>query len=61
MKPGRCCGTDRTWFGPLQTAERPTHSGQLKRGRKVFHRRGDKELFWHWFDQTKKLAEGYGR
>ncbi len=91
MKPGRCCGTDRTWFGGLQKQERPTFSGQFKVSRRVFHIRGDNdemshdplviqmpfhcefcsethdgdcpedEYFWHWFDQTKNLAEGYGR
>ncbi len=61
QKPGRCCGTDRTWFGDLRKQERPTHSGQFKISRKVFHLRGEDEYFWHWFDQTKNLAEGYGR
>ena len=58
MKPGRCCGTTRTWFGKIMEPPRG-NPPRYKRGRKVFHVRGE-EIFWHWFDQKGKLADPYG-
>lgn len=60
MRSPKCCGTTVTWFGPLQELPRG-NPPRMRRGKKLFHHRGDDEYFWHWFDQTKKLAEGYGR
>ncbi len=57
-KPGPCCGTDRTRFGEMIVVPRG-NPPVLKAGRKVFHVRGE-EVFWHWYDQRHKLAEGYG-
>ncbi len=62
MKPGRCCGTTHTWFGPLQEMPRG-NPPRLKRSRKVFHVGGEWthpiQVFWHWFDQKGKLGDIY--
>ena len=54
-----CCGTIHIRYGPERTEERPLYSGKFKTSRRVFHIRG-RDRFWHWLDQTDKLAEGYG-
>ncbi len=61
MKPGRCCGTTRTWFGKIMEEPRG-NPPRFKRGRKVFHVRAHvdrDEIFWHWFDQKGKLTDPY--
>ena len=88
-KPGPCCDTENTWFGPMIVMPQGK-SPVAKAGRKVYHRRGGThdgtdydplviqplfhcefcstthdgdcpaEVFWHWFDQRHKLADGYG-
>ncbi len=54
----RCCSTEQTWLGPIERVHRGRRK-MLKTSRKVFHVRGV-ERFWHWKDQTSKLAAGYG-
>ena len=57
-QPGRCCGTDNTWFGPMKVEWRGMPKVK-KAGRRVYHVDGEKR-WWHWYDQRRKMAAGYG-
>jgi hypothetical protein len=58
VKPGRCCGTTRTWFSRIYEMRRG-NPPRLKRSRMVYHVLGE-QVFWHWFDQKGKLGDLYG-
>ena len=53
-----CCGTIQVRLGPIQELLRGRPPVRQRR-RKVYHVRGE-ERFWHWYDQRKNLADGYG-